>query len=301
MNESGGSSSEEALKVAEIYQESLRLPVPKNYWCGRPNEPPICPANILLFSRHHATELMGHPPNQHHRYILIVNLNGRGKVAVETRVHTLREGEGLLIFPFQSHCYIEVSPTAVEWLFLSFEHSSDARLDVLRDRGPWSLRGGGWDHLRHLLQGWTTRNHRDTLPLHLGLWLHEMVRTRRPKAVAGEAKVPDFHADLVKGVNQLVFAHRERSLSIEELSVSMGVSSSSLRSRFRAATGRSIGRHMREIRLNFACELLHDTRLRIEEIAGRCGYESLFAFSRAFRQAYDCSPSQYRKRRMVSD
>jgi len=283
----------------EMLRWSRRLPEPVSYWQGGPERPPLCPANILLFSRHAAAHLMGHSPSQHHRYVLIVSLQGTGKVAVEREVHPLRVGEGLLIFPFQSHCYLELTPSSLEWLFISFEHRSDDRLDRLRDLGAWKLDSKAKSHLNNLLRGWR-EDRRDTLPLHLGLWLHEMGRAGFAGPVASKSPMRDPDAKLVESVNRLVFANRERALTLQEIAVSLGVSASSLRSRFRSATGRSIGRHVREIRLNFACELLHDTRLRIEEVSVRCGYESLFAFSRAFRQAYDSSPSQYRKRRLFT-
>lgn len=285
-----------AEEEAEILRRSRRLADPTNYRPEKMDESPICPENILLFARHEAKQLIEPSPTQHHRHVLIVNLKARGKMVVETQMHPLAEGECLLVFPFQTHCYIELSAPIVEWLFISFECRLDPRLDVLRDRGALRLNQSGRTHVRNLLRDWVSPDRRETLPLHLGLWLHEMVKSRRPKSAPSETRVADSEAHLVEAVNRLVYSRRERSLSIQELAVSLGVSGSSLRSRFRVATGRSIGRHVREIRLNFSCELLYDTRLRIEEISGRCGYESLFAFSRAFRNAHGCSPSQYRKR-----
>lgn len=282
---------------SEILRRSLRLARPGSFWKGKPDTLPLCPANILLFHRREASKLMAHSQHQHHRFILIANLGGAGKIAVDARMHSLRDHQSLLVFPFQSHCYVDLSPPAIHWVFISFEHSRDPRLDALRNCGGVYLKEDGLIHLRNLLRAWQSPSREDALPLHLGLWLHDMVRAvkNKPRPEPATPRFKDQNADLVAAVNRFVFDNRHRPLSIEELALHLGVSASSLRNRFRAATGRSVGRHAREIRLNYACELLSDTRLRIEEISERCGYESLFAFSRAFRNAHDSSPSQYRK------
>ena len=72
------------------------------------------------------------------------------------------------------------------------------------------------------------------------------------------------------------------------------MSPSHLRTRFRASCGVSLGKHMRELRLERACGLLRMTTARISEIADQCGFSSLFSFSRAFRVRHGLSPKAYR-------
>ena len=283
---------------AEICRRSLRLALPASYWKGRPAEPALCPVNILLFHRQEPAVLMEHSHHQHHRFILIANLEGWGKVGVDARLVSLQKHQSLLIFPFQSHCYLELAPD-IHWLFISFEYPRESGLDRLRNHG-----GIGWTeesrmHLRNVLRAWQSRSLQETLPLHLGLCLHEMVRmvVRLPKPAPVHRPAGTRNEDLVERVNRFVFQNRHRAISIDHLAAQLGFSVGALRKRFQEATGRSIGRHAREVRLNHACELLYDTRLRIEEVADRCGYESLFAFSRAFHKAHGLYPSQYRKTR----
>jgi AraC family transcriptional regulator of arabinose operon len=51
---------------------------------------------------------------------------------------------------------------------------------------------------------------------------------------------------------------------------------------------------MRESRLSEAAKLLQNSELNVSEIGEKCGFESLYAFSRAFRKAYGIPPRAYR-------
>lgn len=60
------------------------------------------------------------------------------------------------------------------------------------------------------------------------------------------------------------------------------------------ARGRSPGKFLRELRLELAVELLPNPAWPIKRIARHVGYRSAVTFSRAFREAYQCSPQKWR-------
>ena len=67
--------------------------------------------------------------------------------------------------------------------------------------------------------------------------------------------------------------------------------------RFRLIVGRSILQEIRRVRLETAQSLLlHTPTLGIDDIAGRCGYDSLSAFSTFFRHETGQAPSAWRER-----
>lgn len=83
-------------------------------------------------------------------------------------------------------------------------------------------------------------------------------------------------------------------LSEAHLSAHLGLSESAVRKLF-AESGTPLARYIRMQRLERACRLLaqrHGSTQRIVDIALDCGFESLSAFYRAFRQAYGTTPSQ---------
>jgi transcriptional regulator GlxA family with amidase domain len=84
------------------------------------------------------------------------------------------------------------------------------------------------------------------------------------------------------------------SMSVKQMAAALGISSSHLRARFRVSCGVSIGRHLRQLRLQKACGLLRLSQSRVTEIAEQCGFSSIYSFSRAFHSAYGMSPLGYR-------
>jgi AraC-like DNA-binding protein len=84
-------------------------------------------------------------------------------------------------------------------------------------------------------------------------------------------------------------------VTISEIATDLGYSVSHLRAVFRDRLGVSLGRYMRESRLSQAAQFLQKSDLSVSDIGEKCGFESLYAFSRAFRKAYGIPPRTYRQ------
>jgi transcriptional regulator GlxA family with amidase domain len=65
---------------------------------------------------------------------------------------------------------------------------------------------------------------------------------------------------------------------------------------FTAETGVPPGRYVDRVRLETARRLLEDTADGIAEVARRAGYGTPESMRRAFLQALDVSPAEYRRR-----
>lgn len=281
----------------EIARRSLKLEPVKDYWTGRVFTPPLLPQNVLVFSRDPREELLLGTSfrTQHHRYVLITAVRGGGAVGVDTRVHLLKEGQSLLVLPFQMHWYVNLSRPLMHWVFVTFEHEADERLEVFRDVGTIGV-AGNLELLRDFFRAWQTPAQYELIRFRLAEWLHVLGRSVRKKAQSPDP-VPSVSegGEWVAEINRFVFENRDENISLAQVARRLGVSASLLRSRFRHISGKSIGKYVRELKLQYSCELLHGTKLSISEIAERCGYESVFSFSRAFHRTYKLSPRTYRK------
>jgi len=85
-------------------------------------------------------------------------------------------------------------------------------------------------------------------------------------------------------------------LNEERIAAHICVSASQLRKDFERG-GLTVGRYIREQRLERAVAMLRDPALRhhrIIDIAFACGFGNLVTFNRAFRAAYDKTPSEFR-------
>ena len=106
----------------------------------------------------------------------------------------------------------------------------------------------------------------------------------------------DDNRDVVlEKINTFVRRNLHRQITIEDLAKEMDCSVSYMRTVFREKLGISIGRYIRDSRLSLAAQLLLRNQHTVTEVAERTGFESLVAFSRAFKNRYGTSPKAYSK------
>ena len=98
------------------------------------------------------------------------------------------------------------------------------------------------------------------------------------------------------------FIHNEYggSLSLGDIARASGASGQHLARLCREAGIAPPVERLYAKRLEAAAELLLRTGLSVGEVAGRCGFASVFHFSRRFKQAYDKPPLAFRKSRWAA-
>lgn len=94
---------------------------------------------------------------------------------------------------------------------------------------------------------------------------------------------------------RLVHDAYARRLTLEEMAAAAGMSRSAFAERFKAVVQISPIAYLARWRLEKARELLEFGGLSVAQVAGRVGYESEVAFSRAFKRGYALSPAAYRR------
>ena len=122
----------------------------------------------------------------------------------------------------------------------------------------------------------------------LRLYLHEQ---RQVELTGWLAALRD---PVVGRALSLLHADPARDWSVGELSRSVAVSRTVLLDRFQQLLGRPPIRYLTHWRLNLASGLLRTTGLGVAEVAGRVGYRSEEAFSRAFKRAFGTAPAHWR-------
>lgn len=271
---------------------AARLGKPAHPLHGKRRPAPLLPENIICFQRRAGVEL--NRPVQgralHHRHVLIVALSGRANVCADDVTKTVETGDCFLILPYQHHHYSEAS-RRLHWLFVTFEYAQGVALETLRNRTS-KLTESLAEQLTKLLAEWRTRLESGLPELRLALLLAEL--TPPPAAIAGGVS-----STLGPRVNLALQHHRPTTPTIRQLASELGMSPSHLRTRFLASCGVSLGRHMRELRLERARGLLRMSPARISEVAEQCGFASPYSFSRAFRARYGKAPSECRKSQSI--
>lgn len=95
----------------------------------------------------------------------------------------------------------------------------------------------------------------------------------------------------------LLAMHRDpqKKWRVDDLAEISGMSRSSFAGKFQEQIGKTPIEYLRDWRLLKARRFLTATDLPIEEIAEKCGYDSLPSFSKLFKKRFDIAPAAYRK------
>jgi AraC-like DNA-binding protein len=90
--------------------------------------------------------------------------------------------------------------------------------------------------------------------------------------------------------------HREpqRTWSVASLASAVGMSRSAFAARFTTLVGEAPLAYLTRWRMHLAADLLRGKGLTLSEVAGRVGYESEAAFSKAFKRQVGTSPGAFR-------
>jgi len=115
----------------------------------------------------------------------------------------------------------------------------------------------------------------------------------RPTMEAGNAAAPSDA--LIKSLLVYIHENYARNLTVDDLAAAVHISRRACFRVFRENLHMTPLEYLRQYRLNRARALLEDTRLPITEIAYECGLGSSSYFGKTFREAFGCTPGDYRR------
>lgn len=285
--------------MTRVSSFAKQLVEPQNYFVGKDWGELLLPREVLCFLRAQQSEegkwgaisTSSKRYDQHRRFVLLVVLQGAGRVGVETELWDFEAGDTVLMFPHQAHYYSKLADS-FQWLFITFELPSQfwEQLGELRN-SPRKISKRDLAQLGSFLEEWQqSSDERGALmaSCHLGEILNNLKGQQSVRAIGSES-------DLVRAVRERVCDNLKGDLSVKALAEHLNVSGSYLREQFREGAGVSLGHFVRSVRLMQATKLLREGSDSVREVAEECGFGSFTAFSRAFGQVYGTSPSVYRR------
>lgn len=101
--------------------------------------------------------------------------------------------------------------------------------------------------------------------------------------------------NIIEVIDGCIRSRSDEELTLTRLADSLGYSEFHVSRKFRELSGMSFREYLRGRRLAFALKALRDSDRGILEIAMDCGFSSNEAFTRAFREMYGVTPSEYRR------
>ena len=100
----------------------------------------------------------------------------------------------------------------------------------------------------------------------------------------------------IRAIHEQITSNLQVRVTIEELSKQYDMPATSMKKSFREIYGDSIYSYQKRYRMNVAANLLmEDSKVEIQEIALKMGYENPGKFSSAFKSVMGVTPAKYRK------
>ena len=289
--------------VSSSLRHALRdLKKPASLFSGLTWRGAMAPDNIVFFKRTDPAALrsvLGVSSNYHHRFELVFVIEQGGPARIEDRTFLLEPGECLLVFPHQFHHFLGVEKGPIEWLFITFELADSQPIEALKN-APRQLDTEGASLLCDIVNEYShpAIGSPDTIAISykLSQLLRHLVQAPLIPQQRSDNHANDDVSDVIlEKINRYVRSHLAAAPTLTELAEALGYSVSHLRAVFRTRLGISLGRYIRESRLSEAAKLLQSSELNISEVAAKSGFESVFVFSRAFKNAYGVPPTLYSK------
>ena len=122
-------------------------------------------------------------------------------------------------------------------------------------------------------------------------WLYKMLRECRR---SGKAKGEGEDTPSVR-VKRYIDEHYAEDIALDELAEVIGYSKSYLCQIFREETGTTINAYLNDVRIGHALNLLMTPMLNVAEVGERCGYNSVYYFTKAFKKAMGVPPGSFRQ------
>ena len=283
-----------------ILSRLQKLLPPVDYFSEARSSPELWPERILCFTRKNHREIEAEPlaRHHHHRYVLIVPWKGQGEVDVDERRFLFSPGQALLIVPFQFHHFHGRLRGPIFWQFITFELRLPASLESMRPAPLRKIGARERDLLFAFTDAWLRRDQCDReLAPWLGLILARL-QCAAPAGASHTAVSTGPETSLMARINRQCLPRLHEIFGLKDLATELGISESHLRARFRQETGISLGWHVRRLRLQKAMGLLAQSNLSVTQIADRCGFDTVFAFSRSFHRFAGVSAREYRQRHL---
>jgi len=125
------------------------------------------------------------------------------------------------------------------------------------------------------------------------IWLKLFEIARPVMEQGGSNKDSD---DKIKMLMVYIHEHFQEPISVEQLAQAVHISKRACFRLFQENLHMTPVEYTRSYRLQKACQLLANSKEPITQVACRCGLGSSSYFGKIFREMFECSPLEYRKR-----
>ena len=103
-------------------------------------------------------------------------------------------------------------------------------------------------------------------------------------------------AERIKAMLTFIQEHYSQELTTKAIAASAMISESECLRCFRSTIGTTPIRYVKQYRIQQAASLLTATGMQVSDIASECGFQDMSYFTKSFREARGCAPTEYRQK-----
>ena len=230
-------------------------------------------------------------------FLIIYTISGKGLLKYQGSNHYLRPGNVILINCMERHYYECLSGQEWEFLWLHFngpaalgyyEEFSKNNFHVLQKQDTFFMEST----MRRILSLTIKKDlHSEIVVSKLITDILTQLLIENSTENMGLGVIPDYIRKALKEIE----IHFCEPLNLDSLSKQLGISKFHFAREFKKYIGITPNEYLTLIRINHSKELLKYSRLTVEEIAVKCGFNYPSHFINQFKKLEESTPLQYRK------
>ena len=255
-------------------------------------KPPFILINGRLAERKQFVLTDGEQPAESLFYLT----KGSFRLTMEGKTEILKEGD-TIIFP-DSTKYSRCVEQKIEFVFLEFKLNTDNPLAFKLPHGKIE-----WKNRKRFLSNINT--YIELIPLNtpVAVYMKEhLLNDILLQAIYENSNIgltseyATMNHPRVKAASEYIRENLNKKISVQDVAQAALTNPTTLSYTFTKVLGISVGEYIVQMRMTEGARLLQCTNYKIKEVAAKCGYESEFYFSSAFKRFHGMSPSQYKKK-----
>ena len=261
-------------------------------------------------SVNHHWLMSSYPPHYHSAGEIALAYVDDCRYKVDNEEITLNKGDILLVWPNDIHETISISRDSslvihyeagliennLDILSTTDELYKIHKIDSSQDRELASALAGKMHEIRDLYDNLTTFSETRCKALMTEMIImigEDMRRKQAGKIISGIES--DTEREHIQAAIAYVSEHFKENISQGDIASHIGLSTYYFSRVFKKNMNMSISEYLTKLRLEFVTTILSETDFPVTECAFAAGFQSITAFNKAFKDAYSCSPRDYRK------
>lgn len=218
-----------------------------------------------------------------------------GEVLVKGELGTeaVPANTALLIFPYQPHGYTSTAETRAAVFMFSYSIAEDFYYVSKADRlfsHKFYLEKPISDFIKYSLYNFNTKTDQYIVKS-IFYAISTAFLQQSPLA-----KQKSTNSLFMQELMEYIFNHLSEELTLQKLSVELGINKGALRSFFSDTIGTKFRDFINNVRIEKSKALLLKSNMTITEIAYECGFGCIRSFNRAFSKFIGKTPTEYRKK-----